>query len=443
MAGASFAARRPRGTNDIVGAEAHAHAHLISLAQQIFTSYGYAPITTPVFEQTDLFVRGIGESTDVVSKEMFSVLSPDAYAKTCAGTPLKKDQRLTLRPEGTASALRAAFENGMVMQGGAPVKLWYAGPMFRAERPQKGRYRQFYQIGAECLGAPHALADAEMITMLMRFFTACGIDPQSIRLIINSMGDEQCRPAYRDEVRSFILNHKDELCDECVRRADINPLRAFDCKNPACQSVMSDAPKIVDALNEACADHYAQVKHYLDMAGISYVEDPRLVRGLDYYTRTVFEVQVIDGLGAQNAIGGGGRYDKLAELMGAPDTCGLGFAVGIERILIALQNQGVEVGVTPRLAYYIAGVDAPASSEVQDTIYQLSCALRDCGLSVDMDLQGRSLKSQMKQAGKLGAHHVIIVGPDELARGEVVVRNMDTREERIVSLDTLYAGDLQ
>lgn len=443
MAAPSFAARRPRGTNDIVGAEAFAHAHLLRLAQEIFSAYGYAPITTPIFEQTDLFVRGIGESTDVVSKEMFSVLSPDAHAKICTGTPLKKDQRLTLRPEGTASALRAAFENGMVMQGGSPVKLWYAGPMFRAERPQKGRYRQFHQIGAECLGAPSPLADAEMITMLMRYFEACGIERSSIRLLINSMGDDKCRPAYRESVRDYILDHRTDLCEECVRRADINPLRAFDCKNPHCQEVMSGAPIITDALSSDCAHHYEQVKHYLEMAGITYEEDPRLVRGLDYYTRTVFEVQVVDGLGAQNAIGGGGRYDKLAELMGAPDTCGLGFAVGVERMLIALEHQGVSVGESARLNYYVAGVDSKSNPQTQDAVYQTACTLRDQGLSVDFDLQGKSLKAQMKQAGKLNAQAVIIVGPEELERGEAVVRNMDTRDERTVTLDALRQGELR
>lgn len=404
-------------------------------ASEIFSTYGYEPLQTPLFEYTEIFVRGIGEATDVVSKEMFSVMGSAARGKLAAGEPLKSDEQLTLRPEGTASVVRAAVEHNLVPTGAAPVKVYYAGPMFRYERPQKGRQRQFWQIGAEVLGASLPSADAEMVVMLMRFFEAVGVPLASMRLLVNSMGDEHCRPAYRDSVAAYIREHIDGLCDECVRRADTNPLRAFDCKNPACSVVMDGAPRISDALCDDCASHYEAFLGYLDSLGIEYVEDPRLVRGLDYYTRTVFEVQVDDGLGSQNAIGGGGRYDRLFETVGGRPTAGLGFALGFERTMLALEGAGVELDDEPSLAVYVAAAD-PA---VSGTVFALLQGLRDEDIPADADHQGRSLKSQFKQADRLGARLVVVVGPDELASGQVVLRDMDTKEERLVDVDSLVA----
>ena len=300
-------ARAPKGTADMLPSTARAWEHLTRTAQELFARYGYEPVYTPLFEHTDVFTRGIGEATDIVTKEM--------YTFEDRGNPPRS---LTLRPEGTASVVRAALEHNLVPSGAPVVKLYYSGPMFRYERPQKGRMRQFWQIGAELLGAAEPTADAELITLLWRFYEAVGIPANSMRLLINTMGDENCRPAYREKISAYIRSHADGLCDECNRRADTNPLRAFDCKNPACKVIMGGAPLLRDELCDECAAHYSAVKGLLDTLGIPYIEDPSLVRGLDYYTRTVFEVQVDAGLGSQNAIGGGGRYDRLMEEYDGP-----------------------------------------------------------------------------------------------------------------------------
>jgi histidyl-tRNA synthetase len=408
---ADFNARAPKGTADMLPSTARAWEYLTGTAADLFSRYGYEPIYTPLFEHTEVFTRGIGEATDVVSKEMYTFED-------------KGGRSLTLRPESTASVVRAALEHNLVANGQF-AKVYYAGPMFRYERPQKGRMRQFWQIGAELLGAAEPTADAELIVLLWRFFEACGIPAASMRLLINSMGDETCRPAYREKVASFIRSHAEGLCEECNRRAETNPLRAFDCKNPGCKVVMADAPLLRDELCDDCSAHYSAVKVMLDELQIPYIEDPSLVRGLDYYTRTVFEVQADAGLGSQNAIGGGGRYDRLMQEYGGPATPGLGFALGFERTLLAMEAAGAAVPAPPRADVYVARVD----SSVAGASFALLSALRDAGVVAESDHQGRSLKSQFKQADKLGAALVVIVGPDELAAGEVTVRDMATKEE--------------
>lgn len=401
---------------------ARAWEHLQRVAQELFARYGYEPVYTPLFEHTDVFTRGIGEATDIVSKEMYTFED-------------KGGRSITLRPEGTASVVRASLEHNLTANG-AQAKLYYAGPMFRYERPQKGRMRQFWQIGIECLGAPEPTADAEVITVLWRYFEALGIPVANMRLLLNSMGDEACRPAYRDTIASFIRAHAAGLCDECNRRADTNPLRAFDCKNPGCREIMAEAPLLRDELCEECATHYAAVKGHLDALGIPYIEDSTLVRGLDYYTRTVFEVQVDAGLGSQNAIGGGGRYDRLMQEYGGPATPGLGFALGFERTLLALEAAGVQIPAVPRAEVFVARVDDSVTAEV----FALSQRLRDAGVAAELDHQARSLKSQFKQADRLGARLVAIVGPDELASGEVTLRDMSTKEEKRLALDSATAA---
>ena len=308
-------AQKAEGTKDLFGHDMRAWQHMQQVAARVFEPYGFQPVETPAIEQVDVFVHGIGQSTDVVRKEMFRVFSGANLERVLAeGTDskLKPKQRLALRPEGTAGVVRAVVENNLVPQGSAPFKGYYAEAMFRGERPQKGRLRQFHQVGIEWLGAPDAAADAECIIMLMEFYKQLGFDLSKLRLLINSMGDPQCRPAYRNQVKDFILAHADDMCDECRERAELNPLRAFDCKNDHCREIMKDAPLMGDNLCDECREHYAQVKRYLDAAGIQYVEDPTLVRGLDYYTRTVFEVEA-PGAGV-GSIGGGGRYDGLVEL---------------------------------------------------------------------------------------------------------------------------------
>ncbi|HIY82304.1 MAG TPA: histidine--tRNA ligase [Candidatus Rubneribacter avistercoris] len=425
-----MAIQAPEGTRDLLPDEAKFWAHFKATAADVFGRYGYAPIETPLFEQTELFVRGIGEATDVVSKEMFTAISGQNLATLLDGGTVKAKSRLSLRPEGTAGVVRAVAQHDLVPQGAAPAKLMYAGPMFRAERPQKGRQRQFNQVGIECLGAEEPSVDAEGIIMLMRFYAAIGIPSEATRLLVNSMGCEKCRPAYREAVRAYMAEHASELCDECNRRAEINPLRAFDCKNPGCAAVMEGAPKITDHLCDECREHYGAVKGYLDGAGVSYVEDPTLVRGLDYYTRTVFEVQVTEGMGSQNAIGGGGRYDKLMEEVGGRPTPGFGWALGYERCVLALQAAGHAFPPARRCDLFVACVDDSVRSEA----FSLVQAFRDAGLAAEMDHQHRSLKSQFKLADKLGAAVVAVLGPDELASGQVKARNMRTHAERLVDL---------
>ena len=418
-------AQRVQGTEDLYGSYMRAWQHMTDVARDVFGAYGFDMIETPAIEQVATFVHGIGESTDVVRKEMFRVFSGalvENLLQKGSEEGLKAKQRLALRPEGTAGVVRAAVQNNFVPQGGAPVKLWYAGPMFRGERPQKGRLRQFHQVGVEWLGAPDPAADAECIIMLMSFFEKLGFAPESLRLVINSMGDATCRPAYRRKVREFILDHKDEMCADCLERAELNPLRAFDCKNVHCREVMSAAPLAPDHLCEDCSSHYAQVKHYLDEAGVRYVEDPTLVRGLDYYTRTVFEVEV-EGAGV-GAIGGGGRYDGLMELEGGKPTPGLGFAVGFERIALALQAQGVDLGAGAPDCVYVA-----CTPDVRQAVFGVVLALRNAGIRTEADYQGRSLKSQFKQADKLGARVCVVLGSDEVAAGVVTLRDMSSHEQ--------------
>lgn len=406
--------RAPKGTNDLLGDSSRAWEYLLRTAQDLFALYGYQPIYTPLFEHTEVFTRGIGEATDIVGKEMYTFLD-------------KGERSITLRPEGTASVVRSALEHNLTSNGQGS-KLYYAGPMFRYERPQKGRMRQFWQIGLEALNMPAASVDAEVISVLMAFFQSVGIPRDNMRLLLNSMGDENCRPAYREKVATFIRSHGADLCEECNRRAETNPLRAFDCKNPGCKEVMADAPLLRDELCDECAAHYAAVKAHLEGLGLTYIEDPKLVRGLDYYTRTVFEVQADAGLGSQNAIGGGGRYDRLMETYGGAPTPGLGFALGFERTLLAMQAAGVVVPAPSIAEVYVARVDQCVEAET----FAFASALRERGVAAELDHQGRSLKSQFKQADRLGARLVVVVGPDELETGQVTVRNMDTKaEERI------------
>ena len=422
-------AQRAEGTKDLIGSEMRAWQRMQEVAAEVFGPYGFELVETPAIEQLDVFVHGIGQSTDVVRKEMFRVFSGANFARVLEeGTDakLKAKQRLALRPEGTAGVVRAVVENNLVPQGAAPVKLYYTEAMFRGERPQKGRLRQFHQVGIEWLGAPDPAADAECIIMLMEFYKRLGFDLSKLRLLINSMGDPACRPAYRESVRQFILDHAGEMCDECRERAEINPLRAFDCKNDHCREVMKDAPLAPDHLCDECRTHYEQVKKYLDAAGIQYVEDPTLVRGLDYYTRTVFEVEA-PGAGV-GSIGGGGRYDGLVELEGGKPTPGVGFAVGFERALLALQAFGGDMGLPVPACVYVAN----AGAELRGEVFDVCRALRAAGVRTEADYQGRSLKAQFKQADKLGARLMVIVGGDELAAGKVKIRDMRSHEELLV-----------
>lgn len=423
-----MALQAPVGTSDLLPEESLFWDKFKKTAFEVFGRYGYLPIETPLIERTDLFVRGIGEATDVVSKEMYTAISGENLKTLIGGGHIKSSSRLSLRPEGTAGVVRAAVQHDLVPQGAAPAKLVYAGSMFRAERPQQGRKRQFNQVGIECLGAEAPSVDAEGIIMLMRFFETIGIPYQSMHLLINSMGCEHCRPAFREAVRDFLAAHVDELCDDCKHRMETNPLRAFDCKNEHCAALMASAPRITDYLCEECKEHYETVKSYLNAADITYIEDTTLVRGLDYYTRTVFEVQVPEGTGAQTAIGGGGRYDKLVEEVGGRPTPGFGFALGYERCVLALQAAGLEFPKPQRCEIFIACVD----DSTRAAAFTMVQGLRDVGLKAELDHQGRSLKSQFKLADKLGARLVATLGPEEMETGIITVRNMVNHRERKV-----------
>ena len=425
-----MAIQSQEGTRDFLPDEELFWQQFVSLAREIFGRYGYLSIETPIFEQTDLFVRGIGEATDVVSKEMFTALSGENLKKLLKGETIKSKSRLSMRPEGTAGVVRAVVQHDLVPQGAAPAKLMYAGPMFRAERPQANRFRAFHQVGVECLGADAPTIDAEAIIMLMRFYEAVGIPADAMTLLLNSMGCEKCRPAYREAVRAYMQEHASELCETCVERMTINPLRAFDCKNENCAQVMDAAPRITDYLCDDCKAHYEAVKALLEAAGVNFVEDSKLVRGLDYYTRTVFEVQASTGMGSQNAIGGGGRYDKLAEEVGGRPTPGLGFALGYERCKSVLEAVGTSFPVAAECKLFIAC----ASEDVRPVAFSLLQTVRDAGIKAEMDHQGRSMKSQFKLADKMHAEMVAVVGPDELANGQVKLRNMSTHEEKLVEL---------
>jgi histidyl-tRNA synthetase len=429
-----MAFQNPTGANDLLPRAAYGQQQLVRIATSVFGSYGYQYIETPSFERAEVFCRGIGEATDVVGKEMYYVYSLQGAAQLAEGNA-DAVERLALRPEGTAGLARAVVQHNLVPPGAPAAKLWYAGSMFRHERQQKGRYREFHQIGAECFGAQEPTADAEVILMLMAFFEAVGIPAEQMTLKLNSMGDSACRPAWQAAVRDFIHAHDAEFCPECLRRADTNPLRAFDCKSPACQATLAGAPRLAEYLCEDCASHYEAVRELLTTSGLRFEEDARLVRGFDYYTRTVFEVQVDAGLGAQNAIGGGGRYDRLLLEYGAKPTPSLGFAVGLERIMMVLEALDRLPEPPAAAEVFVAAVD----EEARPVAFTLAAELRAAGVRTELDHQARSLKSQFKVAGKTGVSFVVVVGPDEIAQGRFTLRSMTEHAEQTLTRDELLA----
>jgi len=409
------APKAPKGTYDLLPAEAERRADIVAIAADVFTSYGFRQIVTPEFEETGLFARGVGDATDIVRKEMYSF-------------PDRGGRELTLRPEGTAPVCRAYVEHGMFKLV-KPVKLWYYAPMFRYERPQAGRYREHYQFGAEALGSDDPLVDAEVIAMLGQVYDELEIG--DLTLAVNSMGDGQCRPAYMELLRGFLAGHAAELCGECRERAVTNPLRAFDCKVESCRAVMSGAPRLVDHLCEPCRRHFDTVLELLRRVGLDPVLDFRLVRGLDYYTRTTFEFQS-NALGfAQSTIGGGGRYDGLVELIGGPPTPGFGFGSGLERVtLVAGLEEAEDEGP---LAYVVAFVP-----ESRADAFALAQHLRrDLLIDAECDLAGRSAKAQLRQAGRSGAELALLVGLADLAEGEVRLRDLESGDEEDVAIAEL------
>ena len=401
----------PKGTRDLLPPESWAFQHITRLGMDMFARAGYAPVETPVFEHTEVFERGVGETSEVVGKQMYTFLD-------------RGERSLTLRPEGTAPVMRAILEHRLD-KGPLPVKLAYVGAMFRQERPQKGRYRQFWQIGIESVGTDSFLADVEVIELAMRFYSEIGLP---VELKLNSIGHPgpECRGSYTDALASFLRDREGELAPEDVARIETNPMRTFDSKEAATIGVMKDAPVITDHLCDACAGHHSKVRSALTALGISFEDDPRLVRGLDYYTRTAFEF-VAGNLGSQSAAGGGGRYDGLAETLGGPPVPGIGFALGLDRILMSLGEASSPSAVT---AYIVA-----LGEGAEDEALLLATRFRSAGIGCEFDLMGRSMKGQMKDAGRSGARYAVILGDEERAAGEATIKDLESGEQERVALE--------
>jgi histidyl-tRNA synthetase len=394
----------PRGTFDVLPAEAATRDRVYGAAAELFARAGYGRIETPILEDTELFERGVGASTDVVQKEMFTFEDQGGRS-------------LTLRPEATAAICRAYIEHGMQTLP-QPVKLWWYGPLFRHERPQAGRFRQFTQLDGEAIGSDSPLVDAELIALLDEFLRGLGVPGLELRL--GSLGSVEARASYREELRAYLREHESELSKEVRERLDENPLRAFDARDPGTQAVMANAPTMLERLEGEDAEQFAAVRELLDQAGIEYTVDPTMVRGLDYYTRTVFEFHC-DRLGAQSQVAGGGRYDGLIELLGGPPTPATGWAAGIERILLALEEEPAE----PRVDVFVAAPDGQ-----RRRAFALVRELRRAGLRADLDLAGRAIKRQMRQADRVGALRTVILDED----GSAQVRDMQSGEQRELDL---------
>lgn len=401
----------PRGTKDILPDTVGDWNYVEGEIRELCRRFGYSEVRTPIFEHTELFQRGIGEGTDVVDKEMYTFTD-------------RGERSITLRPENTASAVRAYLQNKLYAQSNL-VKLFYIGSMFRYDRPQAGRMREFHQFGVEALGEANPAVDAEVILLAMNLLEGLGL--KDLELSINSVGCPKCRSKYRTMLQDFFRDKLEDLCEDCRSRFERSPLRILDCKKDSDKPYMADAPKITDCLCEECAEHFAKLKELLTSAGISFTHDPRLVRGLDYYTKTAFEIKY-PPLGAQSAVAGGGRYDGLIEEMGGNPTPAVGFATGLERLLLALESQNLLPEKNRSVDAYVVALGETAQAEG----FKLLNSLRQQGLSAAMDFAGRSMKAQMKQANKLGAKYSVILGEDEIAEGVVMLRSMeDSSQEKV------------
>ena len=410
-----MAIKAVRGVHDILPADAPRWQRVEAAARRVFEAYGYQELRPPIFERTELFARGIGEVTDIVQKEMYTFDD-------------RSGESLTLRPEATASVLRAYVEHGLHVQP-KPVRLYTIGPMFRYERPQAGRYRQFHQLNLEAVGEVHPALDAEVIAVLIELFRAVGLADR-LTLSLNSIGDAACRPAYRENLVAYLRRHAAELCQECRERTERNPLRVLDCKKPDCQPALENAPSILEALCRECAEHFSRVRQYLDATGLAYHVTPRLVRGFDYYVRTTFEL-LTGGRGAQNAVAGGGRYDGLVQLLGGPPDPGIGFAVGMERLVLLLPPD-------PHAAAPLALL-IPLGDAALRHLLPVAQAVRRRGIVVELGYGARKLRSELDRANRLKVPYAVIVGESELEKSEALIREMGSGTQRSVPLDRLEA----
>lgn len=410
--------KAPRGTGDVLPADSARWQHVEQTALTVAKNFGYREVRTPVFEHTELFHRSVGETTDVVQKEMYTFED-------------KGNRSITLRPEGTAGAARCLLEHSL-HNDALPVKVAYITSCYRYEKPQAGRLREFHQFGVECFGAAAPQADAEVIALAKGVLDMLNIT--GVSLHINSIGCPTCRAKYHAALKAYFESHRDELCETCLGRLERNPMRILDCKSPVCSGIAADAPVMIDYLCDECRDHFTEVRACLDTAGIPYELDTRIVRGLDYYTRTVFEF-VSDALGAQAVVAGGGRYDGLIEELGGPHLPSLGFAMGLERLLMVMDAIGAEFPATTRCELYLAPMGAAATRRC----FEIADGLRQGGVSVETDLVGRGLKAQMKYADKIGARWVLVIGDNELETGRAQLKDMDSgKAEEIALDDSLY-----
>ena len=401
-----------KGVKDILPGEIEKWQFMEKTAREVFELCGFSEIRIPIFEMTEVFTRSIGETTDIVEKEMYTFND-------------RSGDSLTLRPEGTASVVRAYVEHNLYNPPSV-VKLYYMGPMFRCERPQAGRYRQFYQIGAEVFGTENPEIDADVIGMLMRYFERLGL--KELELQINSLGCDECRPKFREALISFLKEKKSLLCEDCQKRFERNPLRIFDCKSTNCHEATKGAPTIEDYRCDNCKNHFNSTLNYLDKLNIPYVKNPKLVRGLDYYTKTAFEI-ISKGLGAQNAIAGGGRYDKLVEEFGGPPTPAFGFAIGVDRTAPLIQSSGFSL----QPSVFIVALGERANQKV----FELINNLRQNGIRAERDYEGSSLKSQLRKANKFGVRYTIIIGDNELDKGKVILRDMSSAQQDEVDMERI------
>ncbi|SDZ16287.1 histidyl-tRNA synthetase [Proteiniborus ethanoligenes] len=408
--------RAPKGTKDVLATESYKWQYLEKKFRQVCEEFGYKEVRTPVFEHTELFERGVGETTDVVQKEMYTFED-------------KAGRSITLKPEGTAPVVRSLIEHKLY-SGPMPLKYFYITPCYRYEKPQAGRLREFHQFGIEVFGGNHPAIDVEVINLVYNFYKALGVE--GIELNINSIGCPKCKPEYNTKLREFLKDKLDSLCGTCQSRYDKNPMRILDCKNEKCQIEIKDAPLMIDYLCDECNEHFAKVKEYLDIAEIEYRVDPKIVRGLDYYTKTAFEF-ISNEIGSQSTVCGGGRYDGLVEELGGPSIPAVGFGMGIERLLLTLENNGIEIPKEEGLDIFIVTIGEKADKEA----YKLLNNLRKSGISADKDYLGRSIKAQFKYSDKLEAEYTIVIGDDEVDKGVVSLKNMKTGAQEEVTLMSL------
>ena len=410
--------KKIKGTEDVLPKDSYRWQFVEDVMRKESAAYGFKEIRTPVFEHTELFARGVGQTTDVVQKEMYTF-------------DTKGGESVTLRPEGTAGAARAVLEHGLVNDS-LPIKASYFVSCYRYEKPQAGRLREFHQFGLECYGTQSPAADAELICAAQSIFDRLGI--KQLRLEINSIGCPTCRAEYHKALKEYFYGYKDELCETCNSRLEKNPMRILDCKSPVCSKIAGGAPKITDYLCDECKEHFASVQKYLDAAGVEYTVNPTIVRGLDYYTKTVFEF-VTDFIGAQGTVCGGGRYDGLIEELGGKHLPSLGFAMGIERLLMLMDKQGIEIPKPSTCDLYVAVMGESASLKS----FEIIKAVRSCGLIAETDIVGRGLRAQMKYADKIGAKFSMVLGDNEIEQGKAVIKNMSNGEQTEIVLDDTFA----